>query len=78
MSQYLRNLENTNYEQDDGVLTSHFSLRKCPFKTQINEIIQDVPVIPLEATGKIINLTNLEMNFLYNVSGYIMSRIFVT
>lgn len=75
MSQYLRELENTNYEQDDGVLTSNFSIRKRPFKTHISQIIQDVPVIPLKAANKVIHLTNLEMNSLYNVSGYIMSRI---
>lgn len=76
VSQYLQALENTSYEQDDGVLLSHFSLkRKRRCQTDVSQVFEEEPVIPLEAENRVIHLNNLEMNSLYSVSGYILSRI---
>lgn len=79
VSQYLQELHNTSYKQDDGVFTSHFSLKKkCPCTLDISQMIQEVPVIILEVENRVIDLNNLEINSLYNASGYILSRIYNT
>ncbi|KAL6419174.1 hypothetical protein ACFW04_014051 [Cataglyphis niger] len=60
VSQYLQNMKNTSYEQDDGVFMFHFSLKTKRFcKTNISQI-QEVPIIPFEAESKLIYLNNFE------------------
>ena len=72
VSQYFQELNNTNYEQDDGNLIADFLKR---FNKDKSKVVEQIPVIPLEAENKVINMNNFEMNSLYNVCGYVISRI---
>lgn len=73
VSQYLQTLQNTNYEQDEGSFITDFLRR--PAKTNPNQFEEISPVLPPGIKNNIINIPKKELNSLYGICGYIITRV---
>lgn len=68
ISKYLKPVGNSSYEEDDRVIAGDF-LSKPKAKKNLK-----IPLIP-DFSTKDINLGDIEINVLYYIAGYILSRI---
>lgn len=69
VSKYLKPIGNSSYEEDDRIIVGNFFNRP-----KIQKIKEKLPYVPDFSNKKII-LGNIENNVLYNIAGYILSRV---
>lgn len=72
ISQYIKPLQHSNYDEDDRQFLHCFNRQKSRKKP---EQISFAPDLILPASSLNVQLNNIEMNILYNIAGYIISSI---
>lgn len=69
ISKYLKPIGNSSYDEDDRIIVGDFLS-----KPKAREIKKQLPPVP-DLLTKEIHIGNVEMNILYYIAGYILSRI---
>lgn len=68
ISKYLKPVGNSSYEEDNRIIAGDFLGKSKP------KVNKKIPLVP-DLSTKRINLDNIEINVLYYIAGYILSRI---